>query len=145
MKSNNYICHVPYFRNSIAYDHDFWYTSVKMIISQNVFFIFSKFWFFGLLGVKMAKHGPKWQKVLSVALHISGTIHRVTVIYGTHLWNDNIWRCFFILSKFCFSGSIWRWNGKKQSRMTKSSVCCVPYLRNHTSYDCHLLCKYVKW
>ena len=104
MKSNNYFCHVPYFRNSIAYDHDFWYTSVKMIISQNVFFIFSKFWFFGLLGVKMAKHGPKWQKILSVALHISGTIHRVTVIYGTHLWNDNIWRCFFILSKFVFLG-----------------------------------------
>ena len=34
----------------------------KMIISLGVFFIFSKFWFFGLLGGKMAKNGPKWQK-----------------------------------------------------------------------------------
>ena len=26
---NNYIHHMPYLRNSIAYDHDFWYTIVK--------------------------------------------------------------------------------------------------------------------
>ena len=30
---------------------------------------------------KREKKSPKWQKILSVALHISGTI----VIYGTHL------------------------------------------------------------
>ena len=29
MENNNYICHVPYLRNSIAFDHDFWYTCVK--------------------------------------------------------------------------------------------------------------------
>ena len=29
--------------------------------------------------------------------------------------------------------------------MIKNSVCCAPYLRNHTSYDRHLWCKYVKW
>ena len=29
--------------------------------------------------------------------------------------------------------------------MTKNSVCRTPYLRNHTSYDCHLWCKCVKW
>ena len=28
-------------------------------------------------------------------LHISGTIHCMIVIYGTHLKNDNIFRCFF--------------------------------------------------
>ena len=45
MKNNNYICHMPYLRNIIAYDHDFWYTC-KMI-SPGVFFIFfyiSFFW-----------------------------------------------------------------------------------------------------
>ena len=26
VKNNNYICHAPYHRNCIAYDHDFWYT-----------------------------------------------------------------------------------------------------------------------
>ena len=34
----------------------------KMIIPPGVFFIFSKFWFSGLLGGKRAKNGPKWQK-----------------------------------------------------------------------------------
>ena len=29
--------------------------------------------------------------------------------------------------------------------MTKNSVCCTSYLRNHTSYDCHLWYTYVKW
>ena len=46
MKNNNYICHMPYLRNIIAYDHDFWYTC-KMMISPGVFFIFfyiSFFW-----------------------------------------------------------------------------------------------------
>ena len=27
---------------------------------------------------------------------------------------------------------------KKQSKMTKNSVHCTPYLRNYTSHDCHL-------
>ena len=26
---NNYICHLPYLRNSIVYDHDFWCTCIK--------------------------------------------------------------------------------------------------------------------
>ena len=29
MKNNNYICHALHLRNSIAYDHNFWYTCVK--------------------------------------------------------------------------------------------------------------------
>ena len=30
MKNNNYIiCHTPYLRNNLAYDHDFWRTCVK--------------------------------------------------------------------------------------------------------------------
>ena len=124
------------------------------------------------------------------------------VIYGIHVQNDNISRCFFqffrisifqvvrwlkgqkmvqndkkfcllhfishelyimwlsfivcirkiiissgvllIFPKFWFSGSIGRWNSKKRSRMTKNSVCYAPYLRNHTSCDCHFWCKCVK-
>ena len=53
MKNKIYISQVPYLRNSIAYNHGFWY------ISPGVFFIFSKFWFFGLVGWK----GKKWSKV----------------------------------------------------------------------------------
>ena len=56
-----------------------------MIISPGVFFIFAKFWFFGLLGCKRSKNGPKWQKILSVVLRISGTIHHMIVIYGANV------------------------------------------------------------
>ena len=48
------------------------------------FFIFSKFWFSEFLEGKKAKNRPKWQKILSVMLHISGTIHHMIVIYGIH-------------------------------------------------------------
>ena len=43
MKNNNFICYMPYLRNGIAYDHEFWYTSAKMIIAPGAFFSFSKF------------------------------------------------------------------------------------------------------
>ena len=29
--------------------------------------------------------------------------------------------------------------------MTRNSVCCISYLRNHTSCDCHLCYTFVKW
>ena len=74
----------------------------KMIISPGISFILSEFWFLLVSGVKGQKNGPKWQKILSVTLDISGTI-----------------------------------NDKK--------ICCAPYLRNHTSYDCHLWYTFVKW
>ena len=133
---NNYICHVSYLRNSIAYDHDFWYTCVKWWYLQ-AYFQFFKIWFFGLKGkkrskmtkncpscfisqepyiiwmsfmvhlckmiispgvffiffkimiflvvrwVKGQKNEPKWPKVLSFMLDISGTMHYTNVIYGT--------------------------------------------------------------
>ena len=65
------------------------------MISRGVFFIFWKCWFYGFLG---GSNGKKWSKItkyLSVALHISGTIHQI-VIYGTHAWNNNIFTCFFL-------------------------------------------------
>ena len=34
--------------------------------------------------------------------------------------------------------------GKKLSKMIKNSVCCTPYLKNHTLYDCHLWYTFVK-
>ena len=52
---------------------------------------------------------------------------------------------FLIFSKFWFSGSIGGWKVKKWSIMTKNSVCCTPYLRNHTWYDCDFCYTCVKW
>ena len=82
MKRNNYIRHMSYLRNSIAYDYDFLVHLCKMMIS--VFFLFfQNFYFLGCYWVKRTKNGPKQRKVLSAVHHISGTMHRMIVIYGT--------------------------------------------------------------
>ena len=42
----------------------------QLMTSSYAFYIFSKFWFSGLLGGKRAKNGPKGQKNLSVSLYL---------------------------------------------------------------------------
>ena len=107
-----------------------------------VFFFFSFFWNFHFLGKflffgKRAKNGPKWQKILSVTLYISGTIHPMIVIYGVHVSNDNISRLFSIFLKFWFFGLLGSKRAKKWSKIIKK-ICCTLYFRNHTSYDLYL-------
>ena len=46
----NYVYRAPYLGNHTSYDLLFMVLICKMIISPGVFFIFSKFWFSGLLG-----------------------------------------------------------------------------------------------
>ena len=135
MKNKNYIRHVPYLRNSVAYDHDFWYTWVKWWYLQAFFSFFSTFWFFGLLGRgwggwgwgggvargKRAKNDPKWQKILLVALHISGAIHMI-IIYVVYVSNKNISSCFFQIFKILIFWVVRRVKGKKLPKMTKNSV-----------------------
>ena len=52
MKNNNYMCHVPYLKDSIAYDHDFWYTCVKLWYLQGFFHCFEIFTFWAANKVK---------------------------------------------------------------------------------------------
>ena len=59
MKNKNYILHSPYLRNKLAYDYDFGTLVETDDISRSFFFIFSKFWFFGLLDGKRAKNSPE--------------------------------------------------------------------------------------
>ena len=63
----------------------------KMVISSGKFFISAKVCFFGVVKMQKGKKksSPKWQKILSIALYISGTIPAMIVIYGTLVWNDN--------------------------------------------------------
>ena len=78
---------------------------------------------------------------MSIALHISGTIHHMILIYGAHVKNNNIY--FFHFFKILI---FWVVTGVKEQKTTqndKKSACRAPYLRNHTS-DCHLWCTYVK-
>ena len=56
------ITSVTHLRNSIAYDHDFWYICVKWRYLQEFFFsFFSNFDFSSCLGGKSAKNSPKWK------------------------------------------------------------------------------------
>ena len=122
---------VPYLRKCIAYDHEFWYTCVKWwyFFSLNgVFFQFFKilsFWFFrGVKGQKMVQNDKK-----------SVQLCEMIISPGV----------FFIFSKFWFFRLLVGKRAKKQSKMTKNSGFCTPYLRNHTSYNCHLWYTFVKW
>ena len=54
------------------------------------------------------------------------------------MWLFMVHMCKVIISPGVFSFFQW-------SKITKKSVCHAQYLRNHTSYDCHLWSTYVKW
>ena len=95
----------------------------KRIISPGIFFIFSKGQFPASSGGKRAKNGPKYQKILSVSVCISGTVHHMLVIFGTHEWNDissKFFHYFKIFFDFLgsnkwpkttnFTLSCWNWN-----------------------------------
>ena len=57
----------------------------KMLISPGIFSVFQNLIFWVIKRVKRAKYGPKWQIILSVAVHIWGTINHMIVIYDTHV------------------------------------------------------------
>ena len=138
MKHNNYICHAPYFRNSIAYDqYGIWSDDYcKMVISPGGFFILI---FRAVREVVRAKNSPKSPKN-TVVLLISVIIHHIIVIYGTLVWNNDISSHFFIFQNFDFLGKRGK-NGPKWEKI----VCHTPYPKKHTSDDFHLWYICVKW
>ena len=60
-----------------------------------------------------------------------------TCVKWWYLWG------FFYFTKSWFSGLL-EGEGVKGQKMIKNSVCCTPYLRNHTSYDFYLCYTCVK-
>ena len=60
------------------------------MISSGFFFFFDIFVFWTVRGVKGQNMVKDGEKILSVALHVSGTIHHMILIYGTHVEKDNI-------------------------------------------------------
>ena len=137
---------MPYLRNSIAYDHDFWYTCVKWWYLQVVVFQFLKILLFGVVrGVKGQK-AVQNDKICCLSHFISLEPYIIWLSFMVHLCKMLIYpSIFFIFSKFWFFGLLGGWKSKKRSKMTKNSVRCSQCLKNHTSYDCHLCYLYVKW
>ena len=82
-------------QESYIYDRYLGYTSVKWWYFQ-VFFYFFKILFFQIVrrdkGQKMAQ---KDKKFVPRVLYISGSIHHMSVIFGTRVLNDDISRYFF--------------------------------------------------
>ena len=73
-KITNLLCAIPKEQYSIWS----WFMEHLYIYDDDisrVFFSFKNFWFFRSLVGKRAKTGPKWQKNLSLALHIWKTIY----------------------------------------------------------------------
>ena len=57
----------------------------KMIISPGALFHFFKTLIFWVVRGVKRKNSPKWQKIMSAVLDISGTMHHMIVIWHTHV------------------------------------------------------------
>ena len=71
---------------------------------------------------KRAKNGPKWQKIVSIALHISGAIHHMLVLQGTHLF------FFFHFLKILIFWVHKGIKGQKTQKIVLHSISQEPYI-----------------
>ena len=109
MKNNNYTCHGPDIRNSIAYGHGFWCTCVIWWYLQALFSCFSKFWFSWLLGQKMAQNYKKFCRLLFISqepyiIWLSFMIHLCKMMISSGVF-------FPFFQNFDFPGC-WRMGGR---------------------------------
>ena len=117
----------------------------KMIIPAAVFFsFFSKLWFSKLLGRYKVKNNLKWQKIMLFSISQETDIiwssfvgHKCKMIISPGVF-------FLIFFKILIFWVVRRAKRWKWPKMTKSSVVCTLYLRDHTSYDLELWCTCVK-
>ena len=147
MKNDSYLRHTRYFKNSIAYFNDFGDGVFRCFFFFFFFFFLFFFFFFFMFqavrAVNGAKTGPIRQKILSVMLHISATIHHM-ILFMVHICKMMTSAgFFFIFSKLLFSGS--RGVGKRAKKTQNDKKCLTLYFRNNILYDCDLWYTCVKW
>ena len=134
MKNNNYICHVPYLRNSVPYDHDFWCTCVKRCFF-NFFYVFISWTDRGGGGVKRQKVVQDDKKIL---LHfLSQEPYIIWFSFMVHLCIMMISRgIFFIFPKFWCSGLLGGWGGgvKGQKMVQNQKKFCLSRSISQESY-----------
>ena len=76
------------------------------MISWTIFFVFSKFWFFGLLG----EVGVKGQKMIQndkkicLSHSLSKELYLIWLWFLVNMYNMISWTIFFVFSKFWFFG-----------------------------------------
>ena len=84
------------------------------MIFLGVFYFFKIVIFWVVRGIKGQKTIQNKKKILWVLLHISGIIHCMIVIYGTHICKMIISPCLFLIfSKFWFFGLLGGIKGQK--------------------------------
>ena len=105
---------------------------------QGSFFIFDVFIFWGVRGVKGQKIAKDDKKILSVELHISGTIYHMILING-HMCKRIISPGVFFYTffpNFNFWGQQWRKRAKDGLKWQKNYVyASTPFHSKHLSYD----------
>ena len=139
------MCHVPYLRNSIAHDHDFWYTYVKWYL-QAFFHFFEVFIFRAVRGVKGQKK-PKMKNsnYICHGPYFTGALKHMNMIFDTLVLNDYISRCLFCFFDIFIFGQLGV-KGQKMPKMKNNNyICHSPYLRNSTAYDHGFWHACVKW
>ena len=136
----NSVCHASHLRKHTSYDCLLWYTCVKWLyISRIFFFYFLKmliFWVaIGVKGQKMSQNEKKFCLLYS----ISQEPYIIWLLFVVHMFKMIISLVvFFSFSKFWFFRLLGGSKSKKLPNMTKNSVHCTLYLRNHTPYDIYL-------
>ena len=100
--------------------------------NYNISRCFFQSWNFHFLDCRRAereKNGPKWKNILLVSFCISGTVNHMIVIFGAHVWNDDIFSNFFHFSIFWFWGFYGGIRAKDDLKLP-ASVCFALYLKN---------------
>ena len=112
--TKNSVCCALYLKNYTSYGLHLWCTYPVFFshFSQILIFRVNS----GVKGQKKKK-GLKMKKILSVTLHISGTMHHMIIIYGTLMENDNISRSFFLFFKILI---FWVVRGVKWQNMAQN-------------------------
>ena len=122
---DNYILHVSYLRNSLAYGHNLWYTCVKWWYLQAFSSFSQNFNFLGCQWGNMAKNDPKWQKILSVISQksyiMSFMVHLCKMMISSGI--------FFISFKFRFFRLL---GGKRAKYGTKWKI-TITFATRHIS------------
>ena len=110
-----------------------------------MFFHFFKSWIFQVVrGVKGQKKILKWQKFLSITLHISETIHNMIFRYGTHVQSDNISRHYFHFFKILIFWVLREVKGQKTVQNDKK-LCVVLHISGTMHYVIVIYGTCVKW
>ena len=101
-----------------------------------VFFLFVFFHFFRIFifWVVMTKTGPKWEKLISVAPHISGTIRHIILIYSAHAKLIIFPGLFYFIKNLVFQVVRWGKGGKGQITVQTQKKICLWHLISQEPY-----------